>query len=64
MSKFLEEFDEAITAARLHKTTGKVWRLEECPEGSRYPVARLAARTMHPSFMQPKVPKHNPERDQ
>jgi hypothetical protein len=22
------------------------------------------AKTMHPSFMQPKVPKHDPERDQ
>jgi len=63
-SRFLEQWDEAIEGALLHNTTGKVSVLDEDPEGGRYPIARLAGRTMHAAFMQPKPRKYDPERDQ
>jgi hypothetical protein len=64
MTEFLQEFDDAIRAAQIHKTTGKVWKLEECPEGGQYPVAKIVARTMHSAFMAAPVPKFDPKRDQ
>ena len=62
-SRFLREWDEAIEGAVLHNTTGEVWVLDEDPDGGRYPVARLAARTMHAAFMGARPSKYDPERD-
>lgn len=60
---FLEEWDWAIESALIHGKPGCLWELEEDPDGGRYPLARLMARTMHPSFMSGPVPKWDPRRD-
>ena len=62
MSSFLQEFDEAIDAARQTGQPEWVWRSWFDEDGA-YNL-RPVARTMHPAFMGKPVPKHDPERDQ
>jgi hypothetical protein len=61
--KFLEEWDLAIEAARLHNKPGKVWNIDEIDPANGWPITRCVARTMHPAFMGGVPPKHDPERD-
>jgi len=62
-SRFLRMWDDAIEEATLHHSQGTVYEFDDDPEGGPYPVLRVAARTMHAAFMQPKPPKYDPERD-
>ena len=47
---FLEEWDEAIAAARIQGKPGRIWNFERTNTDP-FPIGRLVARTMHPSFM-------------
>lgn len=67
MSEFLKAWDRAIVAAHDYGKEACVVR-----NGGlhiwRWPLAHgitgtVVARTMHPSFMQPKQPKYDPRRD-
>jgi len=63
MSDFLRQWDRAIaTALADGKQAGRVWAFDRA-KGVPFPMGRLVARTMHPSFMAANPPKHNPERD-
>lgn len=62
MNEFLAQFDHMIGVA---KRQGEACAIgTEVREGDKVVGIRLMARTMHPSFMAPSVPKHDPERDQ
>lgn len=60
---FLKEWDTAITAARIQGKPGHVLSFERTSTDP-FPIGRIVARTMHPSFMAGVVVKHDPERDQ
>jgi len=57
MSEFLKVWDEAIRQAQERGYPSMVFK--RIPE---FGTVKVAARTMHPAFMQPKVPKHDPRR--
>ena len=67
MRTFLDRWDMAVRAARISGEQESVRRYHRAPADPRV-TAYLAgftvvARTMHPSFMAPPMPKHDPVRD-
>ena len=63
MSDFLRQWDRAIAMALADgKKEGRVWSFERTTADP-FPMGRMVARTMHPSFMAANPPQHNPERD-
>ena len=75
MSDFLDDWDFALRSARQcgeivwlrQFTTSRDYGVVLYPQTAKemYPeVSGWAGRTMHPAFMAPPMPKHEPERDQ
>ena len=61
MNEFLQRFDHMIDVARRQGEACAIGT--EVREGDKVVGIQLTARTMHPVFMAPPMPKHDPERD-
>jgi len=48
---FSEDWELALREARIHGKPGHVWNLDRSDPVRGWPIPRLVARTMHPSFM-------------
>lgn len=56
--QFLQEWDRALAEAKRTGRPGEIHRQDHMLD-----KPRLVGRTMHPSFMADRPPKHDPDRD-